>query len=247
MAKHIAFAGKGGTGKTTIAALIIKYLVANKKGTVLAVDADPNATLYEALGIEATHTLSDIVEEAKEKKGLDDSTKKDYIENKFIEDALVKSTGYDLFVMGAPRQSGCYCFPTTVLKNCIINLENNYDYMIIDNEAGMEHISRGTIQDVDTLLVVSDGSIKGVRAAGRIFELTKSLSFDVGEAYLIVTKIDDPAPLQDEIDAAGLKLLGVIPYDTLLTEYDLHGKPLLDLPDDSPAVKATREICEKIL
>lgn len=246
MAKHIALAGKGGTGKTTVAALIIKNLVADEKGRVLAVDADPNSTLYEALGVEITTTLSDIVEMAKEKKGVDDATRENYIQTKFREEALIKSDGYDMLVMGPPRQAGCYCFPNAVLKNCILQLENNYDYMVIDNEAGLEHISRGTIQDVDTMLVISDGSVKGVRAAGRIYELAKNLSFDIGEAYLIITKIDDITLLQDEIDATGLKLLGVIPYDSLLAEYDLYGKPLLDLPDDSPAVKAVREICDKI-
>lgn len=246
MAKHIALAGKGGTGKTTIAALIIRCLTADKKKSVLAVDADPNATLDEALGIEITQTLSDIVEEIKEQKGIDDSEREKYIQTKFSEDALIKGPGYDMLVMGAPRQSGCYCFPNAVLKNSIIQQERNYDYMIIDNEAGLEHISRGTIQDVDTMLFISDGSIKGVRAAGRIYELAKSLSFHIGEAHLIVTKLDDPAPLEAEIEKTGLELLGVVPYDTQLTEYDLEGKPLLELPDDSPAVKAVREICDKI-
>lgn len=246
MAKHIALAGKGGTGKTTVASLIIKNLVAGNKGRVLAVDADPNATLHEALGMELTCTLSDIVETVKEQKSADDSDREGYIKTKFTEEALIRSDGYDLLVMGPSRQAGCYCFPNAVLKNCIIQLENNYDYMVIDNEAGLEHISRGTIQDVDTMLVISDGSVKGVRAAGRIYELAKSLAFDIGEAYLIITKINDTALLQKEIEATGLELLGIIPYDTQLTEYDLYGKPLLDLPEDSPAVKAVREICDKI-
>ncbi|MEG3067644.1 MAG: AAA family ATPase [Syntrophaceticus schinkii] len=246
MAKHIALAGKGGTGKTTVASLIIKNLVAGNKGRVLAVDADPNATLHEALGMELTCTLSDIVETVKEQKSADDSDREGYIKTKFTEEALIRSDGYDLLVMGPSRQAGCYCFPNAVLKNCIIQLENDYDYMVIDNEAGLEHISRGTIQDVDTMLVISDGSVKGVRAAGRIYELAKSLAFDIGEAYLIITKINETALLQKEIEATGLELLGIIPYDTQLTEYDLYGKPLLDLPEDSPAVKAVREICDKI-
>ena len=246
MAKHIALAGKGGTGKTTVASLIVKNLVAGNKGRVLAVDADPNATLHEALGVELRVTLSDIVESIKEAKGVADSEREDYIKTKFAEEALIESDGYDLLLMGPSLQEGCYCFPNAVLKNCIIELENDYDYMIIDNEAGLEHISRGTIQDVDTMLVISDGSVKGVRAAGRIYELAKNLAFDIGEAHLIITKIDDITLLQEEIEASGLKLLGVIPYDKKLTEYDLYGKPLLDLPDDSPAVKSVREICEKI-
>lgn len=246
MSKHIAFAGKGGTGKTTIAALTLKYLVDNNKGKVLAVDADPNATLYEALGVEVKETLSDIVEDVKEKKELDDSERQEIIQTRFFESALLKADGYDMIVMGAPRQEGCYCFPNAVLKNTIIKLEDKYDYMVIDNEAGMEHISRGTIQDVDTLLVVSDGSIKGVRAAKRIYELIQTLPFDVGEAYLIVTRIDDPALLQEEIDASGLKLLGVVPYDAQLAEYDLYGKPIVELPEDSPAVQAVNSICDQI-
>lgn len=246
MAKHIALAGKGGTGKTTIASLIIKNLVEGNKGRVLAVDADPNATLYEALGVELTCTLSDIVETVKEQKSADDSDRKDYIKTKFSEEALIRAEGYDLLVMGPSRQAGCYCFPNAVLKNCILQLEDYYDYMVIDNEAGLEHISRGTIQDVDKMLVISDGSVKGLRAAGRIYELAKSLAFSIGEAYLIITKIDDISLLREDIEATGLELLGVIPYDSQLTDYDLYGKPLLDLPDDSPAVKAVREMCERI-
>jgi CO dehydrogenase maturation factor len=247
MAKHIAVAGKGGTGKTTIASLIVRHLVADNKGKVLAVDADPNATLFEALGIEITTTLSDIVEESKEKREDDDSTRQEFIETRFKEDALHKADGYDMLVMGAPRQEGCYCFPSAVLKNSILKLEDDYDYMIIDNEAGLEQISRGTIQDADIMLFISDGSVKGVRAAGRIYELAKGLSFDMGEAYLIITQIDDITLLQKEIDATGLKLLSVVPYDPILAEYDLYGKPLLDLPEDSLAVKAVKEIFDKIL
>jgi len=246
MAKHIALAGKGGTGKTTIAALVIKNLIARNKGRILAVDADPNATLNEALGIELTCTLAEIMENVKENKEADDSERKEYIKTRFSEEALIRADAYDLLVMGPSRQAGCYCFPNAVLKNSILELENDYDYMVIDNEAGMEHISRGTIQDVDTMLVISDGSVKGVRAAGRIKKLTESLNFDIGEAYLIITKVDDTSLLQEEIDATGLELLGVIPYDEQLTEYDLYGKPLLALPGDSPAVKAVREICERI-
>lgn len=247
MAKHIAVAGKGGTGKTTIASLIIRNLVADNKGKVLAVDADPNATLFEALGIEITTTLSDIVEEVKEKKEADDTDRQEFIRNKFTDEALIKSDGYDMLVMGAPRQEGCYCFPSSVLKNSILELEDDYDYMIIDNEAGLEHISRGTIQDADVMLFISDGSAKGVRAAGRIYELAKSLSFDMGKAYLVITQIDDISLLQQEIAATGLELLSVVPYDPVLAEYDLYGKPLLDLPQDSLAVKAVREIFNKIL
>jgi CO dehydrogenase maturation factor len=118
--------------------------------------------------------------------------------------------------------------------------------MVVDNEAGMEHISRQTIEDVDIMLVVSDATAKGVRTAGRIYELTRSLNIKTGDAYLIITKTSDPTPLQSEIEATGLNLLGVVPNDQMILDYDLKGKPMLDLPTDSPAVQATREMFGKL-
>ncbi len=243
--KHIAVAGKGGTGKTTTAALLIRYLIENKKGSILAVDADPNSNLNEALGVKVENTISNILVDVKKNNVPTGMTKQTYLELK-LHQSLTETKYYDLLVMGGPQGPGCYCFPTELLKKHIDVLDNNYDYMVIDNEAGMEHISRETIENVDILLLISDPTAKGVRTVGRIYELAKSLKINIGEAYIIITKTEDASDLQNEIDATGLKLLGVVPNDPLVAEYDLKGKPLMDLPEDSPAVRATREIFGKL-
>ncbi|MGB9792518.1 MAG: AAA family ATPase [Thermacetogeniaceae bacterium] len=243
--KHIAVAGKGGTGKTTTAALLIRYLIENKKGSILAVDADPNSNLNEALGVKVENTISTILEDVKKNNVPPGMTKQTYLELK-LHQSLTETQYFDLLVMGGPPGPGCYCFPTELLKKHMEVLDNNYDYMVIDNEAGMEHISRQTIEDVDILLLISDPTAKGVRTVGKIYELAKSLKIEIGEAYIIVTKTSDASELMDEIKATGLELLGIIPNDPLVAEYDLKGKPLMELPEDSAAVKASREIFGKL-
>jgi len=243
--KHIAVAGKGGTGKTTTAALLIRYLIEHKKGSILAVDADPNSNLNEALGVKVENSISNILVDVKKNNVPTGMTKQTYLELK-LHQSLTETKYYDLLVMGGPQGPGCYCFPTELLKKHIDVLDSNYDYMVIDNEAGMEHISRETIENVDILLLISDPTAKGVRTVGRIYELAKSLKINIGEAYIIITKTEDASDLQYEIDATGLKLLGVVPNDPLVAEYDLKGKPLMELPEDSLAVRATREIFGKL-
>ncbi|MDH7576344.1 MAG: AAA family ATPase [Bacillota bacterium] len=245
MAKHIALAGKGGTGKTTIASLVVRYLIENKKGAVLAVDADPNSNLNEALGVEVKNSISNILVDIKKSNVPTGMTKDVYLELK-LHQALTETKYFDLLVMGGPQGPGCYCYPTELLKRHIDVLDKNYAYMVIDNEAGMEHISRETIENIDIMLVISDATAKGVRTAGRIYELAKSLKIQISDAYLIVTKIEDSSSLQREIEQTGLKFLGAVPFDPLVAEYDLKGKPIMELPEDSPAVRATREMFEKL-
>lgn len=246
MAIHIAVAGKGGTGKTTTVALMIRYLIEQKKGAILAVDADPNSNLNEALGLEVTNTISRILVDIKKNRVPTGMTKDVYLEL-LLHQSLIETDDVDLLVMGGPQGPGCYCFPMELLKRHLEVLDNSYDYMVIDNEAGLEHISRETIENVDILLIISDATAKGVRTAGRVYELAKSLKIQIGKAYLIITRLGDQTPIQSEIEATGLNFLGVIPYDPLLGEFDLHGKPLMDLPVDSPAVQATRDMFGKLL
>lgn len=245
MSKHIAVAGKGGTGKTTLASMLVRYLVETGKGSVLAVDADFNSTLNEALGLEVSDTIANVLADIKKNKVPTGMTKDVFIELK-LHQALIETRDYDLLVMGGPQGPGCYCFPSEILKRNLESLDKNYDYMVIDNEAGMEHISRETIENVDILLVISDATAKGVRTAGRIYELAKRLQIRIGAAYLLVTRIADPEPLRSDIEATGLELLGVIPDDPLVTEYDLQGKPLMGLPADSPAVSASMKLFDKL-
>lgn len=244
-ARHIALAGKGGTGKTTTSALMIRYLVENKKGSILAVDADYNSNLNEALGVEVTNTIANLLLDVKKNNVPKGMSKQTFLELR-LHQSMVETDDFDLLVMGGPQGPGCYCFPTEILKKNIDILDNNYDYMVIDNEAGLEHISRKTIEDIDIMLLISDATAKGVRTVGKIYELAKSLKIGIGEAYIIITKTDDPTELLKEVEATGLNLLGVIPNDPLIAEYDLEGKPLLQLPEESRALQAAREMFSKL-
>jgi len=247
MPKYIAVAGKGGTGKTTFASLIVKYLIQNKMGTVLAVDADPNANLSEVLGMEVKTTISELLEQTKDPKSVPMGMSKEvFIEYK-LQQSLVESKNLDLLVMGNPQGPGCYCYPNDLLRKYLERLSSGYDYVVVDNEAGLEHISRKTIPQVDWLFVISDASVRGIRSAGRVHELVRNLGSAVKEEFLIVTKTktDSLVNLEDEITAAGIKLIGDIPYDESIAAFDEEGKALFKLPDNNAAVNAAKKILIK--
>lgn len=247
--KQIAIAGKGGVGKTTFTALMLRYLKNHKPGkAILAVDADPNANLNEALGLEVENTISTILEDTKKPNAIPTGmTKETFIEYR-MQHALVETKAIDLMVMGNPQGSGCYCYPNDLLRKHLEKLRTNYDYVAVDNEAGLEHLSRRIISDVDVLLVVSDASARGIRSAGRVFDIVKSVNLDVDEIYLVVTKVTENGidDLMPEIEKTGLKLLGTIPLDPMVAEFDLKGKAIMDLPADSLAVKAVDSLLDKL-
>jgi len=244
----IALAGKGGTGKTTVAGLLIKYLVKMNKTPVLAVDADSNANLNEVLGLEVTDTLGNAREEMK--KGVVPSgMTKDVFMSMKLEQAIVEDDGFDLVVMGQPEGPGCYCAANTLLQGFLEKLTGNYPYIVMDNEAGMEHISRLTTSNVDVLLVISDTSRRGLQAALRIDDLSKSLNIGVSKSYLIINQTRE-APSETVLNILNgqrLELVGTIPEDDTVYEYDLNGRPTIELPEDNNAVKAAFEIFEKII
>ena len=250
MSYSIALAGKGGTGKTTLASLIIRFLHAKGKEPILAVDADPNTNLPEGLGLEVKETVGKMLASFMDEK-LDfpqGMSKETYIEYR-LNELLVESKGIDLLVMGRGEGSGCYCYPNVILRKYIDLLTKNYPYVVLDNEAGMEHVSRRLSDHIDLMLVVSDYSLKGVRAAGRIRELTKELRLEVDTQYLILNRAPDEldTSIREEIERQGVDLLGVIPVDERVFNYDLEGTPIMNLPDESTAVKAVSDIMEKAM
>ena len=248
MTYSIALAGKGGTGKTTVAGMLIKYLVKKGKVPVLAVDADSNSNLNEVLGLEVADTLGNAREEMK-KGVVPGGMTKDVFMSMKLEQAVVEDEGYDLVVMGQPEGSGCYCAANTLLTGFLERLTGNYPYVVMDNEAGMEHISRLTTSNVDILLIVSDTSRRGLQAGLRIDKLTKDLNIGVGKSFLIMnqTKAEPSQAVLDIIEKDGLELAGSIPEDEMVYTFDLEGRPTIELPDDNPAIQAAFSIFDTIL
>jgi len=248
MSKYIAVAGKGGVGKTTFTALLLRQMVHHKKGTsILAVDADPNANLGEALGLDVTSTISELLEQSKDPKAIPEGMPKNvFIEYK-LNQSLVESKDIDLLVMGGPQGAGCYCYPNDILRKHLQDIGENYDFVAVDSEAGLEHISRRTIPRVEVMFVISDSSARGIRSAGRVHDLIRGLKSAVQTVYLIVTKSTEGSmeSLRDEIERTGLTVIGDIPLDPLVVEYDLAGKPLFDLPDDAVSVQAVESILNR--
>jgi CO dehydrogenase maturation factor len=248
MPYSIALAGKGGSGKTTIAGLLIKYLVKKNKIPILAVDADCNANLNEVLGLEVKDTIGNAREEMKKGVVPGGMTKDIFMEMK-LEESLVEAPGFDLIVMGQPEGAGCYCAANTLLAGFMERLAGNYPFVVMDNEAGMEHISRLTTKDVDILLIVTDTSRRGLQAAVRIDELARSLNIGVGKSYVVINQVKNG--LSDKalemIKNAGLELAGTVPEDDTIYEYDFNGQPTIEMPEDSPSVQAAFKIFEKIV
>jgi CO dehydrogenase maturation factor len=248
----IAVAGKGGTGKTTISALVIDYLTRNKKGAVLAIDADPSTNLNLALGVPLFDTVGDVREETATAVGgssaLGGMSKWDYLDYR-ISDALIEETAFDLLAMGRPEGPGCYCAANNILRNSVDRLSDAYDYVVIDNEAGLEHLSRRTTRDVDVLLIISDPTLRGIVAAGRVAELIDELKTSVGAAYLIVNRVNGdrlPEPLMVAIEQHKLKLAGLIPADPAVNELDALGEPIVKLPADAPSRRSLEAILASV-
>lgn len=247
MTYSIAFAGKGGTGKTTLAGFMVRYLVSHGKTPVLAVDADSNSNLNEVLGLEVDLTLGEAREEMK--RGVATGMTKDVFIEMKIQEAVIESDGFDLIVMGRPEGPGCYCAANTLLTQCLEKLIANYAYIVMDNEAGMEHISRLTTNNINTMFVVSDPTKRGLQAASRILSLADELNLEVGDKYVLVNLAKE---VQEEsvlriAEKMGLKIAGFIPEDAQVRDYDLQGRPTSKLPDDNPALVAAFRIFQELI
>ncbi|MCA9909468.1 MAG: AAA family ATPase [Anaerolineae bacterium] len=262
MTTTIALAGKGGVGKTSIAAMIIKYLMQVQSGSILAIDADPSSNLNMVLGLELEWTVGDIrediLEQVKQSLGAGGAAmgtlpggmnKRDYLEY-HIRSSLAEGPQFDLIAMGRSEGPGCYCAVNHNLRDVIDGLSKNYRYIVIDNEAGLEHLSRRTTRDVDFLLVVSDPTQRGLVAAERVASFRHELDIHIEHAYLILNGLREPeipAPLKARIDAMDMPLLGVVPADDELSSFEFSGRPLVQLGDESPVYQAVAAMLKKIL
>ena len=249
MSKIIGFAGKGGTGKTAVTSLIIEWLVKEKKTPVLAIDADPNSNLAQNLGVKHNQGIVQIVDEfSGGRKDIPGGASKESFFEYKVQDILNEADGFDLLSMGRPEGPGCYCYVNNILRTLMEKLTKSYTYTVIDNEAGMEHLSRRTTGSIDILFIISDETPVGMRSAKRIYDLAKELNINVGRAYLIVnraTNLSEEA--KNRIGKIGIKLAGIIPQDEELYKLSVESRPIAELGENSIARKAVNDICRMLI
>jgi CO dehydrogenase maturation factor len=261
MTTTIALAGMGGVGKTTVAGMVIKYLTQNQPGSILAIDADPSSNLNMVLGLDLEWTVGDIREDMLEqvKHSLTvggaamgsmpgGQTKREYLDY-HVRSSLSEGSRFDLIAMGRGEGQGCYCAVNHNLREVIDSMSRHYAYVVIDNEAGMEHLSRRTTRDVQHLLIVSDPTQRGLVAAQRIGDMSKELDIKIEHAHLILNRVPNgiPPELQDFIDKLGIPFLGPIPANNELTTFEYSGRPLVELEDASPVYQSVSGMMKKIL
>lgn len=243
----IAIAGKGGTGKTTLSGLLVRHLVQHKGGKILAIDADPSSNLHLVLGLHLSQTVGDIREDAR--TGVQPGqTRQDFL-SYAVRMAVEEGDDFDLLAMGRPEGQGCYCAANHMLRSIMDGINGGYDWVVMDNEAGMEHLSRRTTRDVDHLLLVSDASMRGMVAAEAMVELSKELEIRVRNSHLIINRVQGELTLalRAKAEGMGVPLLATLPYDPLITEFDSHGRPLVELPADAAISRAVAEVAEKLV
>lgn len=252
MAFVIALAGKGGTGKTSVAGLTVRYLIERKKGPVLAVDADSNSCLNETLGIDVPTTIGRLREESLQavRSGLErlGGMSTEQLLEYQVQQSIIESNGFDLIVMGRPEGPGCYCAANNILRKYTDKLSEAYQYIVIDNEAGMEHLSRRTAQKIDLLLVLSDPTVRGIQTAKRIYGLIDELGLEIDRRVLIINRVsgNEAEELKNLAEKLGLSVAGTIPQDNMVFDYDLRGRPIFQLPDNSEAVKTVFSILDSL-
>jgi CO dehydrogenase maturation factor len=260
MTTTIALAGKGGVGKTTISGMVIKYLAQNQPGAILAIDADPSSNLNMVLGLDLEWTVGDIREDllSQVKETLTAGgaamgalpggiSKREFLDYQ-VRSSVSEGDRFDLVAMGRSEGPGCYCAVNHNLREVVDSISKNYRYVVIDNEAGMEHLSRRTTRDVQHLLVVSDPTQRGLVAAERIASFRKQMDIHIEHTWLILNRLpgEMPAPLQDRVEAMDIPLLGVVPADARLVEFEFSGRPLVELGDDSPVYDSIAAMMQRL-
>ncbi len=261
MSTTFALAGKGGTGKTTVAAMIIRYLIQHEQGAILAIDADPSSNLNMVLGLELESTVGDVregmLQQVKQSLTAGGAamgtlpggiTKRDYLEYE-LRSILAEGDRVDLIAMGRPEGPGCYCAVNHNLREVIDAIGKSYRWVVMDNEAGLEHLSRRTTRDVDYLIVVSDPTQRGLVAARRVGEFRHELDIAIDNCYLVLNRAPDPMPpaLQAAIAELDFPLLGTVPPDPLVAEFDFEGRPLIEVPDDAPVYRSVAAMMQRLL
>ncbi len=246
----IAVSGKGGTGKTTFSALAVDYLVRRTGKAVLAVDADSNANLDQALGTRAEKTVGAVREYLTENVSrIPAGMSKEVWVETMLRQALVEEKGFDLISMGRPEGPGCYCYLNNIFRRYLDIMTKQYEYVVMDNEAGMEHLSRRTTRGVDVMFIASDPTVRGIRTALRIRDLARELKLDIRRMALVVSRVRDG--LADNLRAiaeeGNLELAGVVPDDPLIVSLDEEGRAITELPEDSPARRAVEDILSRYL
>jgi len=248
--KTIAISGKGGTGKTTIATLIVRWLSENVSKSILAVDADSNVNLNDVMGVGLKESIGAIREEMKSLASNlpGGMTKHQFLEYK-IQSSLVETPDYDLIAMGRPEGPGCYCYANNLLREILRTLNKNYQFVVIDNEAGMEHLSRRTAHNIDYLIIISDPTVRGIRTAAKISRLLKELDTLVQEKYLILNRIHDSIPqaVKEAIEDEGMRHLSSIQEDERLFRLDQSGEPIWQIATNSPAYQAVGQFIRKLM
>jgi CO dehydrogenase maturation factor len=237
MATTIAISGKGGSGKTTLAAMVIRLLRGRSEKAILAVDADPNSCLGQIMGVEPTGTIAEIREKSTGNAVTDRVRSFEYN----IQQAITEADGFDLLTMGRPEGPGCYCAANNILRTFMDRLSSSYGFVVIDNEAGMEHLSRRSTNNVDLLCIVTEPTAIGQATAKRISSLVKELPITVRRTGVIWNRTDETKQLD------GIETLGCVPYDKALIEASMQGKSVFDLDQNCPAMLALSKIFERQL
>ncbi len=249
MGINIAVAGKGGTGKTTLCGLLVRAFIDNDCYPVLALDADPNSNLNQVLGIDSVTTVGMLREDFKKNASrMDKGIYKDQLVEMNLQQALVENEKFDLLVMGRGEGPGCYCYANSLFKKYIDTLQDNYDYVVMDNEAGMEHLSRRTTQDIDYLVIVSDPSPRGIMTASRIKGIARELDLKVGKMLAVINRAPEKLDrrVSDFVKKEGLELAAVINHDPAIFDIDVSSGSVFDLPPKSSALVQVKKLLKEL-